>query len=515
MPKHTHLIPLRNATSLKPLLLIMVFLLLGLGTSLTHGNDRMTVGDLETNIRVPVVIKNLPQKKETIFDRMKFHRTPGVSIALINQGEIILARGYGVTQEGGKQVGVETLFQAGSISKPVAALGVLALVKKGAIDLDKNVNDYLTSWKIPDNDFTKEEKVTVRRLLSHTAGLTVHGFPGYSVGDPIPSLVEVLKGQKPKVNTDPVIVEAKPGSRWSYSGGGFEVLQLMVEDVTGQSFEKYMEETILAPLGMTHSTYEQPLSEDRMTQAATGHNPKKAVEGKWHIYPEKAAAGLWTTPTDLAKMMIAVHGCSIGDSTSGTLIKRVGTKLCHEMLTRHKWPSEHGATQEMGLGFMIHETEQTKTYAHGGVDEGFIAHVRGVIPSKQSKKNLLRGSVIMTNSMGGGDLGKEIDMTIDDVLGWESYHPIEKTIVSVKPELLKKYAGIYARKGDKFQISIQVHGDHLKGEILADGALNPEEFFPESDTTFFNLTGATNTFRQGKLEVTPPGEKFPMVFDKN
>lgn len=163
--------------------------------------------EIETNIRVPVVIKNISPKKHSLLERMKYFEAPGVSVAVIEHGKIAWSKGYGVRENGREErVDTETVFQAASMSKPFTALGILSLVKNGRIKLDANVNDYLVSWKVPENSFTKDEKVTVRRLLSHTAGLTDgNGFPGYEVGSPLPSLVEILVAIRLRSTAPPLL----------------------------------------------------------------------------------------------------------------------------------------------------------------------------------------------------------------------------------------------------------------------------------------------------------------------
>ena len=185
--------------------------------------------------------------------------------------------------------------------------GALRLVEQGKLALDEDVNSRLVTWKVPENEFTKNKKVTLRGLLSHTAGLTVHGFPGYATDEPGPTLVQVLDGAKP-ANTRPIRVDILPGSKWRYSGGGYTVMQQLVVDVTGKPFPQFMHEAVLGPLDMKESTFEQPLPADKAKLTATGHHGKqKPVKGKWHIYPEMAAAGLWTTPSDLARFAIGVQ----------------------------------------------------------------------------------------------------------------------------------------------------------------------------------------------------------------
>src|SRR5580765_5903995 len=190
---------------------------------------------------------------------MELYKCPGLSVAVVDNFKIAWAKAYGVTESGSSTpVTVHTLFQAGSISKPVAATGTLSLVEHGKLSLDENVNAKLKSWQVPDNEFTKDQKVTLRRILSHSAGLTVHGFPGYEVGSTIPTLVEIFNGEPP-ANTAPIRVDIVPGTKFRYSGGGVTIEQQLVMDVTGKPFPQFMHETVLAKIGMNESSYEQPL----------------------------------------------------------------------------------------------------------------------------------------------------------------------------------------------------------------------------------------------------------------
>src|SRR5579863_9610749 len=260
---------------------------------------------------------------------MKLYDVPGFSVAVIEDYKIAWAKSYGVTEPGGKNpVMPKTLFQAGSISKPVAAAGMLALVQQGKLSLDEDVNVKLKTWKVPENEFTATQKVTLRRLMSHSAGLTVHGFPGYAVGEPLPTLVEIFNGEKP-ANTPAIRVDFVPGTKLRYSGGGVTIEQQLVMDVTGQPFPAFMRETVLDKANMTDSTYQQPIPADRAPFTATGTRMDGTpVAGRWHIYPEMAAAGLWTTPTDLAKFAI-----EIALSKQGKANHILSEKMTRQMLT--------------------------------------------------------------------------------------------------------------------------------------------------------------------------------------
>jgi CubicO group peptidase (beta-lactamase class C family)/predicted transcriptional regulator YdeE len=291
---------------------------------------------------------------------MKTFNVPGLSIAVIENYKIVDVKAYGVIAPGSSTpVTTKTLFQAGSISKPVAATAALSLVEQGKLSLDENVNNKLTTWKVPENQFTQTEKVTLRRLMSHTAGLTVHGFPGYDVDAPAPSIVQVLNGEKP-ANTDPIRVDIVPGTKSRYSGGGVTIEQLMMMDVTGKKFPALMRDLVLDKIGMTDSSYEQPLPPARAAMTAGGaYGDGKPVHGKWHIYPEMAAAGLWTTPTDLAKFAI-----EIALSKQGKANHILSQKMTQEMLTP--------VIDNVGLGLFM-EKDTPGQFGHNGADEGFQA----------------------------------------------------------------------------------------------------------------------------------------------
>ena len=263
------------------------------------------ISRIENGLLSPVVVAGRPIPLMTLAARMAELKVPGVSIAVIYNGAIEWAKGYGAAEAGTQTpVTPRTLFQAASVSKPVAALAALRLVEQGRLVLDEDVNAKLKSWKVPENEFTKAEKVTLRRLLSHTAGLTVHGFGGYPADVPVPSLAQVLDGEKP-ANSAAIRVDIVPGTVWRYSGGGYTVMQQLLIDVTGRAFPDILAELVLKPVGMTDSTYEQPLPEARRGGAAAGHTSDgKLLPGRCHTYPEMAAAGLWTTPTDLARFLL-------------------------------------------------------------------------------------------------------------------------------------------------------------------------------------------------------------------
>lgn len=288
---------------------VFLAILASVALAQTGGSVEERIGRVQNGLLPPVVIQGESSNGLKLADEMAAMHVPGVSIAMIHGGKIEWARGFGVASVGGAPVTRETLFQAASISKPVAALAVLRFVESGKIRLDADVNQYLKSWKVPASQI-----VTVRELLTHSAGLTVHGFAGYAAGEPVPTLLQVLNGEKP-ANSAAIRVDVKPGTVWRYSGGGYVVAQQMLEDLSGEAFPKLMQDTVLGPIGMTRSTYEQPLPKGRLGEAAIPYRSDgKPVEGGPHTYPEMAPAGLWTTPSDLARYALQVQS-TLADRT--------------------------------------------------------------------------------------------------------------------------------------------------------------------------------------------------------
>ena len=220
----------------------------------------------------------------------------------------------------------------------MAASAALYLVEHGKLSLDNDVNEKLRTWKVPENEFTKDQKVTLRRLMSHSAGLTVHGFPGYDLNEPVPTLVQILNGEKP-ANTAPIRVDFLPGTRVRYSGGGVTIEQQLMMDVTGKPFPALMREIVLDKLGMTDSSYEQPLPPSRAAMTASGTRAHgKVIHGRWHIYPEMAAAGLWTTPTDLSRFAIEIALSKHGKSNR--VLSEAMTRKCSLRCSRRlDWAS--------------------------------------------------------------------------------------------------------------------------------------------------------------------------------
>ena len=421
---------------------------------------------VEAGLRRARTIQGKPVALMRLDERMRHYKVPGVSIAVIDSFRIAWARGYGVREEGdSSRVTTETLFQAASISKPVAALAALRLVQDGKLSLDENVNLKLRSWKVPENEFTIQQPVTLRRLLSHGAGLTVHGFPGYASNVSVPSVRQVLDGQPP-ANTAAIRVDTVPGARWRYSGGGYTVMQQLIEDATGRPFADAMRTLVLTPVGMTRSTYEQPLPNALASNAASGHRSDGTlVQGKWYTHPEMAAAGLWTTPSDLARYAIEVQLAIAGRSN-----KVLSQATTAQMLTRQ--------TGTSGLGPGLGGEANDATFSHGGANQGFRAYFIAFRERGQ-------GAVVMTNADGGGALASEIVRAVAEEYNWPSSRPVEKTVVEVGPKTLSSLAGRYALETQpNFVITVTVDSGRITVDVPRQIRT---EIYPESETKYFSL----------------------------
>jgi CubicO group peptidase (beta-lactamase class C family) len=399
---------------------------------------------------------------------MAHYRVPGIGLALIERDEVAWTGGYGVLESGGDApVTGDTLFQAASISKPVSAMAALRLVQEGLLDLDADVNDVLRSWRIPENEHTQTHKVTLRGLLSHTAGLTVRGFRGYPAGADLPTVRQILDGEPP-ANSHPVRVMQEPGTAYSYSAGGYLVVEQLLEDVTGRPFADVMRDLVLDRLGMARSTFEQPLPETAASQAATAHRSNgDPVPGRWHTYPELATAGLWTTPADLARFVIEVLK-SEADESNVVL----SFQITRQMLT----PSPVGW---VGLGPLIVETEGWTRFEHRGWNEGYHSFFGGWIGTGQ-------GVVWMTNGENGILLGDEVMRGLARVYGWPGFEPETVAIAQIDPALYARYQGRYRYSEEPEWGAVVVQeGERLFWEDTPDGMR--VELYPESETTFFSL----------------------------
>jgi CubicO group peptidase (beta-lactamase class C family) len=422
---------------------------------------RQRIEKVEACLPPPVSVKDDPHPCTSLKERMLQLHVPGVSIAVVHNGVIDWAEGFGVQQVGGKPVNSETLFQAGSISKPIAAMAALHLVQEGKLSLDSDVNVALTSWKIPASNAAPGAIVTLRELLTHTAGFTVHGFPGYAAKMPVPTLVQVLNGEKP-ANTPPIRLESAPGSEWKYSGGGYTVMQQVLLDVAKESFPKLVQDSVFVPVGMTHSTELQPLPANFQSNAATPYGGGgEPIEGGAHTYPELAAAGLWTTPSDLARYMI---------ENQRSLRGKANHVLSREMTQQMMTPGKGN----WGLGLQIGGSAANPYFSHGGVNEGFESLF-------VAYENNGEGAAVMTNAQGGSRLASEVMSSIAVAYDWPDFRPVVRTAIKLDRNVLARYVGTY-QLAPTFGITFTLEGDQLMTQATNQPKIPA---FPESETKFF------------------------------
>lgn len=421
------------------------------------------IKQVEQSLTGTVVVEG--QKKWSLEERMKFYKIKGLSMAVVKDSKIDWAKGYGQADaDEHRNVTTETVFQAASISKSLNAVGVLKLVQEGKADLNVDVNTYLTSWKFPYDDVSKGKKITLMNLLSHTAGLTVHGFPGYEQGDPLPTVPEILDGKKP-ANSDAVRSMFEPDLRVEYSGGGTTISQCIVSDVTHLAYDEYMSTNVLKPLGMTSSFFTQPPPQSKKTLLATGYEVDgKELKGKYRVHPELAAAGLWTNPTDLAKYIIETQL-----SWQGKSAKVLSTSFTKLRLTPYR--------DVVGLGVFLPTRGSDTYFEHGGGNVGFRCLYMGSIEKGH-------GVVIMVNSDNGGIL-QEIVNSVAGVYGWEGFQRGKaKKIVTLKPAQLKALEGYYELEGNK---ELHLQFTATKNQLILKQLWDGREvtFDPESELEFF------------------------------
>jgi len=414
---------------------------------------------VENGLMSAVTVEGDTAGARKLADEMKALKVPGVAIAVVRGGKLDWAKGYGVVSAGGKAVDADTLFQAGSVSKPVAAVTALALVQDGTLALDAPISVALKSWTLPENDFTKASPVTLRRLLSHTAGTTVHGFAGYAVGAPVPTVPQVLDGAAP-ANSAAVRVDQPIGVSYCYSGGGYTIAQLAMTDTAGKPFPAIARAKLFAPLGMARSTYDQPLPAETPNVALAHDEAGRAIVGGFHVYPEMAAAGLWTSATELARFVVEVQNATHGQG------KVLSEKTAREMLT----PQPGG----WGLGFKVTGQGKDLTFFHDGSNAGYKATLIGHPETGD-------GAVILTNGDQGYQLGQEILRGIAVAYGWSDNRPVVRKAVALPLAAQRPFGGAFEIKGlGTFEIR------EAEGAMLVE--LRKGQAFrliPSSDRSFF------------------------------
>ncbi|MDY8136013.1 serine hydrolase [Aquimarina sp. 2201CG5-10] len=447
-----------------PILLIIIFFQSCTSQSSNTDINIDLVKKVETGLTTRVHIEG--DSTWSIEERMKHYGIPGVSIAVINNGEIAWAKGYGVVDKESKTpVTKQTLFQAAATTMPVTAYGALRLVEQHKLNLDENINSYLKSWKVPENEFTKENKVTIKNLLNHSAGIYPRGTGSYSIDDKIPTLVEILNGTYPAIN-EPITTNKEPGESVRFAYASYVPIQQMMLDVDGRTFPEIMNELVLEPLEMNNSTFNQSLTPEQLTKVATGYlKDGSMVKGRKNIYPSMASGGLWTTAEDYAKFITNVQQTLNGKPTQGLskdLTKLMGTPY---------GVSNPGWSFTLGLGFQLINKNNDIYLRHHGWNTGFYAEI-------MAHRDKGYGVVVMTNST-FPEFNAEVMRSVAQAYHWDNYLPIHKKM-NIEQSITDKITGRY--KSNNTILEVFEKGNQLFTKDILD--VDADELIKVSDNLF-------------------------------
>ena len=448
---------------MKPLRIAAVCLLLA-GQSPAGYAQPAGGRDFAENLSRSIGVAGREGERFRIGDRMAHYLVPGVSVAVIENCRIVDVRGFGSAAPGGGPVTPRTLFQAGSISKVFAAATALRLVERGALSLDGDVRERLRSWRLPDSSLLDGRSITLRGLLSHTAGINQEGGNGYRRGTPLPSLTDILNG-RPPANTAPIRVERAPGE-WRYSGGGYYVAQALMQDATGTDYSRLIDRLVFRPLRLRDSSVAQPLDDARLPFAAQAAGPDGApLDGGWRVNPELAAGGLWTTPADVARLAIAIARAVRGEDRAF-----LSPEAARALMTR--------GPGNWGLGVDLGPPGRARRFGHTGHTVGFSSEFVFYPDSCQ-------GAVVMTNADQGGWIVTEVLRAIGDVHGWPDRAPQEvRAAIALTPAIAERFIGSYRLRdfpAERFTISLRA------GELYwARAGHVGRALLPESDDRLFS-----------------------------
>ena len=397
--------------------------------------------DFSNNLRRSITIAGHETQRFRLADRMAHYLVPAVSVAVIENCRVVEARAFGLAAPG-RPATTRTLFQAGSISKTFTAVAALRLVEQGALSLDQDVRERLTSWRLPDSPLLEGRSISLRGLLSHTAGINQEGGVGYPRNVPLPTLSDILAG-RPPANTGPIRVEVVPGTAWRYSGGGYYITQALMQDATGRSFPELMRRLVFRPLGLRASSFAQPLDETLVPLAARAAGPDGSpLDGGWRVNPELAAGGLWTTPGDIARLTIAMARAVRGES------RRFLSPVAAGALMRR-------GLGNWGLGVDLGPEGPARRFGHSGHNVGFSSEY-------VMYPDTCQGAVVMTNADQGGWLVAEILRAIGDSHGWPDRRPAAvQAAIPLTGAIAARFLGTYRLRdfpAERFTISRRAGG---------------------------------------------------------
>jgi CubicO group peptidase (beta-lactamase class C family) len=449
------------------------------GASLLAREGNARIAAVENGFQ-PAFILRSEQKKApcwTLRERMAFHKVPGMSVAIIDNGRIDWTKAYGVADAGSSRaVDTNTLFQAASIGKVVTAATVLALVERGRLDLDADISTYLRSWRIPASDFAKKSNVTLSALLSHTAGFRKGRSGEFEYDFPLPTLIQLLNGESPSPHP-PVTLINEPGTVWQYSNVGFYIIQLVLEDVYGKPFPEIVAEMVLRPLGMTRSFYMQRLTPELESNAAFAHDRDgNLIRGRYHVYPAfGSGTGFWSTPGDLARLALELYKAFTG-RPNPLFSRKLAMRMSKPVLGHY------------GLGLFTQPRDRCSAF-HLGDTTGY--------------HNILRihlsrgcGFVVMTNGDNGTRLYDELQRAIAGEYAGQPGRMAVKRPIVLKDMALKALEGQY---GDGLFPPLNVMV--ISGRLVSDHFTSPgAELQAENRLKFFStLQGVGYEFALDEL----------------
>ena len=445
----------------KPIIVLLAFIAI---LQISFGQTSK-IREIENNLTEvkELLFKDSVIKKYNILERMHFYKIPSVSLAIIENGKIKWVKTYGYADiERKRPASKTTLYQVASISKSVNSLGLMKLIQNGKLSLTNDIRNYLKTWVFPDNEFSKNKIINLKNLLSHTAGLSVHGFIGYSMKDSIPTINQILDGKRPS-NNEAVKPIFPIGDHFEYSGGGYTVIRKILDDHISTNYDSLMTALVLKPLKLTNSTFSQPLLSKYKNYAYGTNKEMQTLEGNYYIYPEQAAGGLWSTATDIGKFII-----SIQEALKGKPNALINEQLTKEMLTP--------VLNNYALGFGIVEKGGEKYFWHEGESFGYNSMYYGSFTTG-------KGVVILTNAYpeNGQPFIKELLNSVAVACEWKDfYNPIKKKLIAVPDSLLAKYTGTYNSENPQMKIAITLNNNQL--ELMA---RRPEKMYSIQNDTFF------------------------------
>lgn len=453
-------------------------------------NDSTRVARIERRLWPGVTLLGTSDSGWTVTERMRARNVAGMSVAVIHGGRVAWTRAYGVRDKAARApMTPTTLMQAGSLSKPMAAVVALSLVQSGTLTLDDDVNRWLRDWQIPRDSLTTKQAVTMRLLLSHRAGISVSGFDGYARDSTQPTVLDILR-HRGAVNSDTIRVTRVPGTATSYSGGGYLVAQQVMTDATRQSFDALTASRLFTPLGLSRSTFASVVETTNGGDVARGYlGNGQPVRGGWRELPEQAPASLWTTAGEYAAFISDLQHAFQGDSG-----RVLAPALVRAMMTLQSDPAD-----EQGIGVGLKGSPPFR-FSHSGWNDGFRAMAIGYLDRGE-------GVVLLTNADNGDELAMEYVRAVAREYGWTDLAPEIRRAIPIRASARLGLTGRY-RLGPNWVIEVAERDGALVAGPVGRQLL---PVFAESRDSFFF------TFAEGlgfTVERNAAGEAQAIVWQQ-